>query len=444
VSLAAKALSIFQRDLFLFVTNLATGIIVARSLGPAALGLWVILQLVPSYAEALGRFKFDLAAVYVLGKGVYRREDVLLSINLLALASSVLVGGLIWWQFEWLTATLFGEASGEVAAPLMLLLLQIPLQFFYLNYAYIHIADEDVAVYNRMVLVRALTNTALAVVLLLIVGLGLWSVVIAAVVSSACGLLYGWVKLNRSGFRQPRISWRLLKELSGYGFHLYTVGVLGQFDVYGTRSIVVLFLAPAQVAFYSLAQGAGLILDRMPQALNTILLPRISRSNSDESVLLAANAFRITAIFLLISGSLLAVLADVVVTVLYGDGYATAATALRIILPGVVVAGAASTLVQYFQASGRAALIPRIQLGPLLVQLVAAFTLTNAWGLEGAALALCIGMVLRGILEIIVFLRVGQSGMASLIPRVADIRQSVTLVRSWLARVFTTRQPQAD
>jgi O-antigen/teichoic acid export membrane protein len=132
------------------------------------------------------------------------------------------------------------------------------------------------------------------------------------------------------------------------------------------------------------------------------------------------------------------------VTVLYGDGYATAATALRIILPGVVVAGAASTLVQYFQASGRAALIPRIQLGPLLVQLVAAFTLTNAWGLEGAALALCIGMVLRGILEIIVFLRVGQSGMASLIPRVADIRQSVTLVRSWLARVFTTRQPQAD
>jgi hypothetical protein len=71
MTLSSNIYSIFQRDLLLFITNLATGVVTARTLGPAALGIWMILCLVPSYAEALGRTKADVASIYFIGQKTF-------------------------------------------------------------------------------------------------------------------------------------------------------------------------------------------------------------------------------------------------------------------------------------------------------------------------------------------------------------------------------------
>jgi len=65
---SSKVFSIFQRDLLLFITNLITGVLIARILGPSALGIFGILSMVPAYAEGFGRIKVDIAAVYFIGK----------------------------------------------------------------------------------------------------------------------------------------------------------------------------------------------------------------------------------------------------------------------------------------------------------------------------------------------------------------------------------------
>ena len=38
-------------------------------MGPTMIGVWILLTLLPSYAEGFGRLKADIAAVYYLGKG---------------------------------------------------------------------------------------------------------------------------------------------------------------------------------------------------------------------------------------------------------------------------------------------------------------------------------------------------------------------------------------
>ena len=68
MSFANKSFSVFKRDVLLFILNVFTSIVIARKLGPELLGIWVIISLFPSYAEAFGRIKFDLAAVYFIGK----------------------------------------------------------------------------------------------------------------------------------------------------------------------------------------------------------------------------------------------------------------------------------------------------------------------------------------------------------------------------------------
>jgi O-antigen/teichoic acid export membrane protein len=237
-----------------------------------------------------------------------------------------------------------------------------------------------------------------------------------------------------------------MKELTGYGWHLYTGGVLAHLNVYGTRSIIVFFLAPAQIAFFGLAQGMSELLNRVPQALGTILFPRISRSEDAVSVGLAANAFRITMILLVLGGTVLAIGAPYLLTILYGAAYAPAATPLRIILPAAILAGAGSTLAGYFQGSGRPSLIPRIAIGPLIVQVPGAILLTGWWGLNGAASALALGLGSVGLLQAVVFLRITRVGVRQLLPGRPDLVQLRMLFVHGVSSVRRQRdanEPQA-
>ncbi|MDR1057043.1 MAG: hypothetical protein LBL17_00470 [Coxiellaceae bacterium] len=63
-----KSFSLFQRDVILSAVNLFTSTVIVRKLGPEMAGLWAILLLIPGYAEAFGRLKYDVASVYFLGK----------------------------------------------------------------------------------------------------------------------------------------------------------------------------------------------------------------------------------------------------------------------------------------------------------------------------------------------------------------------------------------
>lgn len=68
-SLSSLAISIFQSDIFILFLALLTGIIVARTLGPELLGVWVLLSLISLYSEAFGRLKTDIASIYIIGSG---------------------------------------------------------------------------------------------------------------------------------------------------------------------------------------------------------------------------------------------------------------------------------------------------------------------------------------------------------------------------------------
>ena len=88
ISLLSSAYSIMQRDIFIYALKILTGVIVARTLGPEILGIWVLLTLVSSYAEGFGRLKTDISSVYILGSEKAKPEEVLFSITLFAVITS--------------------------------------------------------------------------------------------------------------------------------------------------------------------------------------------------------------------------------------------------------------------------------------------------------------------------------------------------------------------
>ncbi|MDC0309190.1 polysaccharide biosynthesis C-terminal domain-containing protein [bacterium] len=404
--LASKSTSILKRDVFLYAMKIFTSVIIARKLGPEMLGVFVILSLIPSYAESFGRLKFDIAAVYFLGKQKYRMGEVVLTLNMLALATSGLIVGVIVWQFDWIYGLLFSKTKYDATMLAHFILLQIPVHFLWMNYSYLILHKEDVVTYNRMIIINALVSSLLSITLLLLFDLGLWAVVVSTVLGTLLSLIYGIIALGAIGPTGKLFNRSLIRDLFQYGSKLYTGGLIGHFQAYITNLLTVLYLAPAQVSFFSLARGFGQMMDRVPAALNTILFPQLAKTvDPKEAARIAARAFRLLLVLLIVVAVIAVILIHPTVHLMYGSAFLPLVVPFLILIPGIVLSGATSPFMQYFMSINRPGLAVTLPIFPLAIQVALALLIIPMWGPAGAALAFTTGLVAFSLISCWMFLK---------------------------------------
>lgn len=380
------------------------------------MGLWAILQLIPGYAEAFGRLKFDIAAVYFLGKGKTTLGKMVFILNLLMLITSVLIVLVFTWKFEWIYSVLLKNSPVDMRLLVYYTLTIIPLQFLYMNYVYLNIYREDIRTYNRMVVIRALLSSVLGIFLLVVFDLGIFAVLTGTIMGMAASLFYGALKTAQVEKMEPNWNPHLIKEMIIYSFYSYVGGIIGHLQGYITNLLAVLFLSPAQIAFYSMAKGRGeMILNKIPNALSTLLFPRISKStDNEESSQLTARGFRVTFLMLSFIGIILAVLIKPLVYILYGKAFLPLTTPFWIILPGIVFFQSTTVIGQYFGGVGRPDLSPKIGFFPMIVQAILAYYLMQNLNVIGASIAFLVSSLLFGIIQIGVFIRISTCTMTDL------------------------------
>lgn len=435
MSISHKALALLQRDVLLFVTNLVTGAVVARKLGPEMLGSWVVLQIIPTYAEAFGRLKTDVASIYFLGKKRYSLGEVVIAINAIALTTSAIYIGVGVWQADWIYHFLFRRSTTDLRPYLYMMLAQVPLLFLYMNYAYLHIAREDVVAYNRMTILRSVVSSVLGIGLLMFTHVGLGAVVFASTLSLLVGLAYGIIRLGDTGPRRvPGPA--LFRDLVTYASKLYAAGIAAHVNAYTSQLVSVIYLLPAQVGFLGMAQSQVQLLTKAPDALGTILFPRIVKAETPAAAAaLAARAFRVTLVVLIGVGLLAAIAIRPAMILVYGRQYLPAVIPFWILVPGIVVSSAATTFQQYFQGIDRADLTPKIAIVPVILQAGLAVLLIPVIGLVGAAVAVSFGLIAMAIVTTVVFIRISGLSIASdLVPGRDEIRMVYNLVSTTLLR----------
>jgi O-antigen/teichoic acid export membrane protein len=122
---------------------------------------------------------------------------------------------------------------------------------------------------------------------------------------------------------------------------------------------------------------------------------------------------------------------------LYGPSYLPALIPFWIILPGVTLAAAATTLGVFFQGIGRADLVAKIAFVPVLAQLSLGLLLVRHLQITGAALAFLAALLASTAIQIAVFSRLtGSSGRHTLIIRREDIATVWQFVTRLLGQVF--------
>jgi O-antigen/teichoic acid export membrane protein len=440
MSIADKSSSILKRDVFLYATKIFTSVIIARKLGPEMLGVYMILLLIPSSAESFGRLKFDIAAVYFLGKQKYRMSEMVVTLNLLALVTSGLIVGIILWQFDWIYSLLFSKTKYDASALMQFVLLQIPLHFLWMNYSYLIIHKEDVDTYNKMTIIQALVPSVLAVILLLTTDIGLWAVAGSTLLGTLLSLKYGIFRLGSIGPAGKLVNLPLIRDLFQYGSKLYAGGLVGHFQANVTNLLTALYLLPAQVAFFSMARGFGQMMDRVPAALSTILFPRLTKTASSyDAANLSARAFRLILVLLVMVGLIAIVLIYPAVRLMYGRAFLPLIVPFLILIPGIILSGATSPFMQYFLSINRPDLGVTLPILPLAVQIILAFLLIPIWGTEGAALAFSVGLVSFSIVTIWMFVRLSDSSLRNdLMVRSEDLRYLLQFANVEIGKIWKT------
>jgi O-antigen/teichoic acid export membrane protein len=427
MSIASHAASILRRDIVLYALKLITSIIIARKLGPEYFGVYLIIALIPAYAELFGRLKLDAAAVYFLGRGLYSIEQVVRTLNIVALLTSALAVAVIIWKFEFIHEKLFSNVTIPVSEYVYWSLLQIPLQFLSLNYCYLLIYKEDIRGYNTIATLSSAISSVLPILLLTFFNFGIWSIIIPSIISVLAGLIYGVLRLGEVKDVGGFINFTLLADLLKYGLNLYVNSVLGYLQSYGMGLVVALYLAPEQVAFFLLARGLAQILEKVPSALTNILYSRLSKMVNNASLAeVSAKACRVMILILSVLGCISSLAIYPAVYFLYGPSYIEVVPSFLIILLGLVFGGTiSSTLYQYYLSSGRANITTFIAIGTIGFQIILAIILIPKFTLIGASIAFALGQIINAFFNIIIFLKLEKYPLIKLMITSNDERKII-------------------
>ena len=437
MNLGDKSFSLFKREIFLYGLQLITSVVIARKLGPELLGISIIIGQIPTYAEIFGRLKLDLAAVYFLGKKKYTLPDVVYILNILAiLTSSLLVLG-YYANFDFFYSLLFAKSKENVEELIYIVLLQIPLNFIYMNYSYLLLHKEDVKNYNRMLILKSLTASVLGIVFVVGFNLGLRGIVLASTFALLISVIFGVLRIGLVKFTLKRVNFLLIKDLITYGYKLYFQGLIENCKAYTSNTIVILYLIPSQVTYFSLARGYGMLLDKIPNALGTILFPRLTKMTLEIEIIdLTNKSFRLLSFILAVSGIIAIILIFPVVQVLYGKEYLPLVGPFQILIPGIVMSGAVTPIIQHFLAVNRVDISIIISVIGLLSSIIFGFLFIPEYSVPGAAISLTFSLMISSITTIIFYLRINKAIlMNSLLIKKSDISFLVNFITNKLKNV---------
>jgi len=432
--LTDKFFSLFKRDALLFISNLFTGIVIARELGPEYMGVWTVLLLIPGYAEAFFRLKFEHSSVYFINKKKASFGEVTFLLHCIAVLVSIAVFVIYVVFFEFFYSSVFVNTAGDFRDYALWIFIVFPLRLFYLNYSYLLIAREEIHKYNKAIVIHAVFTAVLSLILIVFMDWGILGALIGMVVGLCVSIIYSAIVVQKVENMVMRFNYELFIEIGLHSRHHYVGGVIGYFQYHFTNLICALILTPAFVAFYSLARSIADISTRMvPVAITTVLYPKISSENDGvNGALTAVRSFRVTLLILSISTIFLLIFIKPIVYVLYGSEYYSLIEPFCILITGVVLVKSSSVFNSYFSGCGRADLLPKIAIFPLMLQLLLSYHCVQMYGINGAAYVFLISSLVLFLLQIIGFVGLSKIDKRLLFPTNKDLNDLLVFV----ARVF--------
>jgi O-antigen/teichoic acid export membrane protein len=409
---------VFAARTLTVVLAAATTILIARLLGPEAMGGYYLLALVPTTMLALLSMGVPSAITYHTGRGIDVNEIRTLAIVLPIGLSALIVFALLVLQPFLLSTVLAAAPPGLVPVSI----LAIPGFFVLSSCNAVILGRQRVRWYAALQAIQAI---ALFIGQLVVVGVlrgglegAIWTYV---VIVNLMALVSAVLMIRLAPFR-PVARAGTVVQLLGFGIVLQPAAMAGFFnyraDVYLMSTLL---RDPAALGVYGLAVNIAELCFFIPDAVSTVLYPRVAAAESAES---AAFVPVVTRTVLLLTSAAAALIACAVLIAIpiVLPAFSQSVVPALLLLPGIIGLSASKVLSAYMTGSGRPALVSAVSVAALVLNVGLNLALIPVIGPPGAALASLISYSAHGTMMVIIASRQARVGIGELSrPRRADV-----------------------
>ena len=348
--LAADVTGTFATRLITLAFGLVTGIVTARALGPENRGVFGLVCMFPASLVTLTKLGQGIASVYFIRREKEDVRAVASNLVLIALLTAIVLIAIVLALHPLLLNSILR------GVPLWALLASIPLLPTMLLESHLYgvlQATDRFRVYNTRLLAESIITMSGMILALAVLKLGLAGALGVAIGVRLCMTLWVVWTIHRESPLSFRFDLALFRRMIRYGLKSHVQTIASHFHFKADIYLVAYFLAPSQVAFYSIAARLAEHLLWFPQALGMALFPRLAGSGVGDAHRLTALAVRQTLVATALPAILLAAFAPILITTWYGAEYAPTAAPLRWVCLGIVMMSLYVLLTRNFTSRNR-------------------------------------------------------------------------------------------
>lgn len=367
-------------DASILLLNLTTGIIVARALGPSGRGEIAAILLISQLAV----WFFSGGATEAVGFRLARHPSDGPRLLGTWLAIGIPLGFVAIGTAELVLPILFSAQTADTIALGRIYVAIVLVMMLQATQNGMLLGSHDFLFYN---LSRFVQPAAVAAGYISLWAAGALSVELALIVNAAATCtafaVAGARLLLKQGIGRP--SRTILRDTLSFGLRTHMGSIAGLVSARLDLLIVPAFLGAAAVGLYSVATNVTSIISTLTATIATLVMPVAARRHRQSP----RTVVRTLHVVLLIGMAIaipLALLADIALNLVYGADFEGAATALRILLPGVVLSAAAMVLWSGLIAANRP-LLSSVAAVPAALLTVAGLVLfLEKGGIDAAAI----------------------------------------------------------
>lgn len=403
------------------VLTVLTGVIVARTLGPAGKGVFSGAQLYYNTIVAVSGGVSGTLIYYLTNRRVtlneLMRSIVLIFIGLCVVIWSVLA---IWVFIKGFTQVWWLFAAAVM--PSVILSWQPGLFISFDRIRYLNLQNISVAL---------LTLLGVSVSLLIVkAGISSALFVWMASLTAASAVVVGFAWRNLTTSREISSSVPVGAVL-GFSARSSLTSILNFLNARVDSFVVITLTGATGFGLYSMATGFCELLFAMSQAVGTSLARAIGSSDFSSSSTITARTVRLNTIIAAIISLFLFVSAPSIIEIIYGKSFLRAVPPFRILLPALVIFSSSRIFNPFFAYQlGRPMFAVYLNVGVVVFQLLGCLVLIPRWGLSGAALASAIAYAAATAGQTWYFCKVtGIAARALWLPQKADIGYIIEVIR---------------
>ncbi|MEK4074641.1 oligosaccharide flippase family protein [Paenibacillus sp. FSL M7-0656] len=396
--------AIFQTsgtNLLVMTLTMLSSILTSRMFGVEGKGAFSAILFWPALLTGLVGFGLPTSIIYNIKQSVTEKSAQYVRLSFLfQVPVCIIIGIVAWFGLPfWLSS--FPPEVVQISR--WYTIATVPVLIVINLISALSQSREKFAVYNGIRLMIPLFNVGGLFVLW---GLGMLSIQLAAAIYFVTSFsVVAWaIYANRNELRlrwfKDRVDQSSAKKLFGYGSKVYGVELLGTLYTQFDKIIILALLTPRDFGLYSVVFALSRIYNAVQTAISNVVFPKVTGLPQEQIIRTVGRAFRISLMVMMIIVIPTMFVGNYLMGLLFGSEFLEASVAFYILAVECIIGGGSWILASAFNALGRPGLVMIRQLIALSVTVALFFVFTPLWGLNGIAIALLIGSIVRMVVTV--------------------------------------------